>query len=121
VVTLAGVTAGLQALAGVSPGVFAVMLVAVPMAAAEGAMATAVDTVVQTRPPEHLRGRVLGAWRTAATAWGLAGPIVLGTMLQLLGARTGLVAGGLLIVVALVAIRITTRPTPVPASMALAA
>lgn len=121
VVALAGTTAGLQAVVGLSPGVLAVLLMAVPMAAAEGAMATAVDTMVQTRPPEHVRGRVLGAWRTAATAWGLAGPIVLGAMLQLLGARAGLVAGGVLILVALVAIRVATRPAPVRGAMAVAA
>jgi MFS family permease len=120
VVALAGMTAGLQAIVGLSPGVLAVLLVAVPMAAVEGAMVTAVDTMVQTRPLEQFRGRVLGAWRTAATAWGLAGPIVLGAMLQLLGARAGLVVGGLLIVVALVAVRIATRSVPVRASIAFA-
>jgi hypothetical protein len=42
-----------------------------------------------------MRGRVLGAWRTASTSWGLAGPPVLGALLELLGARRGLIVGGL--------------------------
>jgi hypothetical protein len=45
---------------------------------------------------------------------------VLGSVLQLLGARTGLVVGGLLIVLALVAVHVVTRPLPVRSSVGFA-
>ncbi|GAA1133303.1 MFS transporter [Nocardioides aquiterrae] len=95
VLALAAVAAGLQTLVGLSPVLTVVVLLAVPMAAAEAALATGTQTMLQTVPPESMRGRVLGAWRTASTSWGLAGPPVLGGLLQLLGARGGLVLGGL--------------------------
>jgi MFS family permease len=95
ILALAGGTSALQAVVGLSPSLLALVLLAAPMAAAEGALATATQTMVQTIPPERLRGRVLGAWRTASTGWGLAGPLALGGLLELLGPRGGLVAGGL--------------------------
>jgi MFS family permease len=95
VLALAVAAAGLQTLVGLSPVLSAVVLLAVPMAAAEGALATGTQTMLQTVPPESMRGRVLGAWRTASTSWGLAGPPFLGALLELLGARRGLIVGGL--------------------------
>ncbi|GAB6985009.1 MFS transporter [Nocardioides pyridinolyticus] len=95
VLALAVAAAGLQTLVGLSPVLAAVVLLAIPMAAAEGALATGTQTMLQTVPPESMRGRVLGAWRTASTSWGLAGPPVLGALLEFLGARNGLIVGGL--------------------------
>jgi hypothetical protein len=86
--------AGLQMLSGLSPLVLVLVGLAVPMAAAEAAAATATATLLQTVPPRHLRGRVLGAWRTASTGWGLAGPTTLGLLLQVAGPRAGLAVGG---------------------------
>lgn len=86
--------AGLQMLTGLSPVVLVLAGLAVPMAAAEAAAATATATLLQTVPPRHLRGRVLGAWRTASTGWGLAGPTTLGLLLQFAGPRAGLAVGG---------------------------
>jgi MFS family permease len=101
VLMLAGATAALQAVVGLSPALLAVVVLAVPMAAAEGAMATTAQTMLQTVPPEPMRGRVLGAWRTASTAWGLAGPPALGALLEVLGARGGLIVGGVVSVLLL--------------------
>ncbi|MGP4057971.1 hypothetical protein ACTWP6_24645 [Mycobacterium sp. 4D054] len=82
-------------LGGLSPLVLILIAVVIPMAAAEAAAATTAATMLQTVPPRHLRGRVLGAWRTASTGWGLAGPPVLGLILEALGTRTGLVVTGI--------------------------
>ncbi|WP_447040806.1 MFS transporter [Streptomyces sp. DSM 118878] len=95
--TLAAAGGLLQVLAGLSP-TFAVLLVLVlPMAVVESVSDTAGTTVLQTDPPAHMRGRVLGVWGSISTAWGLGGPPALGLLMELAGARGALVAGGLLI------------------------
>jgi MFS family permease len=95
VVLLFTAAALLQVLGGLSPLVLILIAVVIPMAAAEAAATTTAATMLQTVPPRHLRGRVLGAWRTASTGWGLAGPPVLGLILETLGTRTGLVVTGI--------------------------
>ncbi|MFD4629133.1 MFS transporter [Streptomyces sp. NPDC058284] len=95
--TLAAAGALLQVVAGFSPS-FAVLLVLVlPMAVVESVSDTAGTTVLQTDPPAHLRGRVLGVWGSVSTAWGLGGPPALGLLMELVGARGALVSGGLII------------------------
>jgi MFS family permease len=89
--------AGLQVMSGLSPFVLLLIALVIPMAASEAAAATATATMLQTVPPQFLRGRVLGAWRTMSTAWGLAGPPALGLLLETAGVRTGLVLGGTLV------------------------
>ncbi|MCW2820329.1 MAG: transporter [Marmoricola sp.] len=106
VLLLAGTAAALQAVVGLSPVLLMVALVAMAMAAAEGAMATTAQTMLQTVPPEQLRGRVLGAWRTASTGWGLAGPPALGALLEVFGVRSGLVIGGAATVLLLGGVRL---------------
>jgi MFS family permease len=106
VLLLAGTAATLQAVVGLSPVLLMVALVAMAMAAAEGAMATTAQTMLQTVPPEQLRGRVLGAWRTASTGWGLAGPPALGALLEVFGVRSGLVIGGAATVLLLGGVRL---------------
>ncbi|MFJ2260340.1 MFS transporter [Streptomyces sp. NPDC087844] len=87
----------LQVVAGFSPS-FAVLLVLVlPMAVVETVSDTAGTTVLQTDPPAHLRGRVLGVWGSISTGWGLAGPPALGLVMELAGARGAMVSGGLVI------------------------
>ncbi|MFH8487277.1 MFS transporter [Streptomyces longisporoflavus] len=94
---LAAAGALLQVVAGFSPS-FAVLLVMVlPMAVVESVSDTAGTTVLQTDPPAHLRGRVLGVWGSVSTAWGLGGPPALGLLMELAGARGALVSGGLII------------------------
>ncbi|MFG2719723.1 MFS transporter [Streptomyces sp. NPDC048416] len=94
---LAATGALLQVVAGLSPS-FAVLLVLVlPMAVAESVSDTAGTTVLQTDPPAHLRGRVLGVWGSISTAWGLGGPPALGLLMELAGARGALVSGGLIV------------------------
>ncbi|MET9375655.1 MFS transporter [Streptomyces sp. NPDC002992] len=93
--TLAG--ALLQVLAGLSPSVAVLLVLVLPMAIAESVADTAQNTVLQTDPPAHMRGRVLGAWSSIRTVWGLAAPPTLGLLMEVLGARGALVAGGLLV------------------------
>jgi MFS family permease len=68
-----------------------------PMAVVESVSDTAGTAVLQTDPPAHLRGRVLGVWSTIGTVWGLGGPPLLGLLMEWAGARGALVTGGLLI------------------------
>lgn len=100
-VRLVGVLAAcgglLQVAAGLSPGLVVLVLLVIPMAVVESLSDTAGATVLQTDPAPEMRGRVLGVWRSAGTAWGLAGPPLLGLLLEFAGARGALVSGGLLI------------------------
>ncbi|MEV5343480.1 MFS transporter [Streptomyces sp. NPDC052676] len=95
--TLAASGALLQVLAGLSPSLAVLLVLVLPMAVVESVSDTAGTTVLQTDPPAHLRGRVLGVWGTISTGWGLAGPPALGLLMELAGARGALVAGGLVI------------------------
>jgi sugar phosphate permease len=110
----------LQVLAGLSPLLLVLVVLAVPMAAAEAAAETATASMLQTVPPERMRGRVLGAWRTASTGWGLAGPPALGLLLEAAGVRAGLVIGGVVVLVAIAAIAVL-RPDGTPLRTRLAA
>ncbi|MFF7361584.1 MFS transporter [Streptomyces sp. NPDC008125] len=89
----------LQVAAGLSPGLVVLILLVVPMAVVESVSDTAGATVLQTDPAPEMRGRVLGVWRSASTAWGLVGPPLLGLLVEYAGARGALVSGGLLIAV----------------------
>ncbi|MFD7923310.1 MFS transporter [Streptomyces sp. NPDC059740] len=95
---LAAAGGALQVLAGLSPVLPLLILLVVPMAVVESVSDTATTTVLQTDPPPHARGRVLGVWRSLSTAWGLVGPPLLGLLVQVCGARGALVGGGLAIV-----------------------
>ncbi|MFC0598272.1 MFS transporter [Streptomyces palmae] len=95
--TLAAAGALLQVVAGLSPSLAVLLVLVLPMAVVESISDTAGTTVLQTDPPAHLRGRVLGVWRSVSTLWGLAGPPLLGLLMELAGARGALVTGGLII------------------------
>ncbi|ORT55973.1 MFS transporter [Streptomyces sp. CB03238] len=95
--TLAAGGALLQVVAGLSPSLAVLLVLVLPMAVVESVSDTAGTTVLQTDPPAHMRGRVLGVWGSIKTVWGLAGPPALGLLMELAGARGALVAGGLLI------------------------
>jgi MFS family permease len=98
-VALLAVAGGLlQVVAGVAPTLTVLLLVVGPMAVVESISDTAGTTVLQTDPPAQMRGRVLGVWRSASTAWGLAGPPLLGVLMELIGVRGALVVGGLVVV-----------------------
>ncbi|MFH8369894.1 MFS transporter [Streptomyces sp. NPDC018031] len=97
VATLAAVGALLQVAAGFAPELWLLILLVAPMAVVESISDTAGNTVLQTDPPAHMRGRVLGVWRSAGTGWGLAGPPLLGLLMEWAGPRGALIAGGLLI------------------------
>jgi sugar phosphate permease len=120
---LAAAGALLPVLAGLAPTLRVVLLLVVPMAVVESVSDTAGTSVLQTHPPAHLRGAVLGVWRSASTAWGLAGPPLLGLLLQVAGARGTLIAGGLLIAGGIAAgalgpaaVRRSPAPAPTPAA-----
>ncbi|WP_065967016.1 MFS transporter [Streptomyces sparsogenes] len=97
VAALAAAGAVLQIAAGFSPDLLLLVLLVAPMAVVESMSDTAGTTVLQTDPPPHMRGRVLGVWRSVSTAWGLAGPPLLGLLMEWTGARGALVIGGLVI------------------------
>ncbi|MGP4050669.1 MFS transporter [Streptomyces sp. 2A115] len=117
--TMAASGALLQVAAGLSPTLFVLMVLVVPMAIVESLSDTAGTTVLQTDPPAHMRGRVLGVWRSASTAWGLIGPPLLGLLMELAGARGALVTGGLLIAgtIGAGALLHNRRPARTPASV----
>jgi MFS family permease len=117
--TLAAAGALLQMAAGLSPSVAVLLVLVLPMAVVESVSDTAGTAVLQTDPPPHLRGRVLGVWSSIGTVWGLGGPPALGLLMELAGARGALVAGGLLIAGAigagfLVRARRTVEPVALP-------
>ncbi|WP_418961589.1 MFS transporter [Streptomyces tritici] len=100
---VAALTAGgalLQVLAGFSPSLAFLVVLALPLAVAESVTDTAQNTLLQTDPPPHMRGRVLGAWNSVRTLWGLAAPPALGLLMEVLGARGALVTGGLVVAAA---------------------
>ncbi|WP_230918071.1 MFS transporter [Streptomyces sp. Go40/10] len=94
---LAAAGALLQVVAGLSPSLAVLLVLVLPMAVVESVSDTAGTAVLQTDPPPHLRGRVLGVWSSIGTVWGLGGPPLLGLLMEWAGARGALVAGGLLI------------------------
>ncbi|GHB56388.1 MFS transporter [Streptomyces cirratus] len=100
---LAAAGALLQVLAGLSPSLAVLLVLVLPMAVAESVSETAGTTVLQTDPPAHMRGRVLGVWSTVKTLWGLAAPPTLGLLMELAGVRGALVAGGLVVFTVLTA------------------
>jgi MFS family permease len=94
---LAAAGALLQVTAALSPSLAVLLVLVLPMALVESVSDTAGTTVLQTDPPAHMRGRVLGVWGSIRTLWGLAGPPALGLLMELAGARGALVTGGLII------------------------
>ncbi|MFF7969922.1 MFS transporter [Streptomyces sp. NPDC007905] len=87
----------LQVAAGLSPSLVVLLVLVLPMAVVESVSDTAGTAVLQTDPPAHLRGRVLGVWSSTGTVWGLGGPPALGLLMEWAGARGALVGGGLLV------------------------
>ncbi|MFF9283115.1 MFS transporter [Streptomyces griseosporeus] len=87
----------LQVAAALSPSLAVLLVLVLPMAVVESVSDTAGTAVLQTDPPAHLRGRVLGVWSSIATVWGLGGPPALGLLMELAGARGALVTGGLVV------------------------
>ncbi|MEU7413114.1 MFS transporter [Streptomyces sp. NPDC042638] len=94
---LAAAGALLQVVAGLSPSLAVLLVMVLPMAIVESVSDTAGTAVLQTDPPPHMRGRVLGVWSSIGTVWSLGGPPALGLLMEWAGARGALVAGGLLI------------------------
>ncbi|MFD8236815.1 MFS transporter [Streptomyces sp. NPDC059696] len=94
---LAAAGALLQVVAGLSPSLAVLIALVLPMAVVESVSDTAGTAVLQTDPPAHMRGRVLGVWGSIGTVWGLGGPPALGLLMELAGPRGALVTGGLLI------------------------
>ncbi|MEU6757125.1 MFS transporter [Streptomyces sp. NPDC046685] len=85
----------LQVTAGLSPSLAVLLVLVLPMAVVESVSDTAGTTVLQTDPPAHLRGRVLGVWTTVRTVWSLAAPPLLGLLMETAGVRGALVLGGI--------------------------
>ncbi|WP_437032503.1 MFS transporter [Streptomyces sp. enrichment culture] len=117
---LAAAGALLQVVAGLSPSLAVLLVLVLPMAVVESVSDTAGTAVLQTDPPAHLRGRVLGVWGSIGTVWGLGGPPALGLLMELAGPRGALITGGLIIAGCigaghLLRGRRTSAPAPAPA------
>jgi MFS family permease len=109
VVALAGVGAVMQIGAAGSPTLAVLLVAAVGMSLVESVAATASSTLLLTRPPAEVRGRVMGVWSTVSALGGLVGPVLAGGLLSLFGPRTGLALGGVVFVAALVAAVVVTQ------------
>ncbi|MFZ4191488.1 MFS transporter [Streptomyces pseudogriseolus] len=94
---LAATGALLQIAAGLSPSLAMLVVLVLPMAVVESVSDTAGTAVLQTDPPAHLRGRVLGVWGSIGTVWSLGGPPALGLLMELAGPRSALITGGAVI------------------------
>ncbi|WP_245873292.1 MFS transporter [Streptomyces phaeoluteigriseus] len=117
--TLAAAGGLLQVVAGLSPSLAVLLVLVLPMAVVESVSDTAGTAVLQTDPPPHLRGRVLGVWSSIGTVWSLGGPPALGLLMELAGPRGALVAGGLVVAAGITAghvLRGRRAPRPVPLS-----
>jgi MFS family permease len=101
VVVLAGIGAVVQVAAAGSPTLLVLIVAALGMSLVESVAATASSTLLLTRPPEEVRGRVMGAWSTVSGLGGLVGPVLVGGLLSVFGPRTGLALGGVVFVAAL--------------------
>jgi MFS family permease len=116
--TLAAAGGLLQVAAGLSPSLAVLLVLVLPMAVVESVSDTAGTAVLQTDPPAHLRGRVLGVWSSIGTVWGLGGPPALGLLMETAGARGALVIGGLLIAGAIgTGLVVRARRTPEPVAL----
>ncbi|MEU7470163.1 MFS transporter [Streptomyces sp. NPDC044984] len=100
---LAATGALLQVVAGTSPSLAVLLVLVLPMAVVESVSDTAGTAVLQTDPPAHLRGRVLGVWGSIGTVWSLGGPPALGLLMELAGPRGALITGGLIIATSIAA------------------
>ena len=108
-VVLAGVGALVQVGTAGSPTLLALVVAAVGMSLVESVAATASSTLLLTRPPEAVRGRVMGAWSTVSGLGGLAGPVLAGGLLSLCGPRAGLALGAAVFFAVLIAAVGATR------------
>ncbi|MFV0137758.1 MFS transporter [Streptomyces sp. HMX87] len=99
--TLAAAGGLLQVVAGMSPSLAVLLVLVLPMAVVESVSDTAGTAVLQTDPPAHMRGRVLGVWGSVGTVWSLGGPPAVGLLMELAGARGALIMGGLTIAAAI--------------------
>ncbi|MFJ5558557.1 MFS transporter [Streptomyces sp. NPDC093250] len=115
---LAATGALLQVVAGMSPSLAVLLVLVLPMAVVESVSDTAGTAVLQTDPPAHLRGRVLGVWGSLGTVWGLGGPPALGLLMELAGPRGALITGGLIIAGSIAAGHLLhTQRTPTPVTL----
>jgi MFS family permease len=109
VVVLAGAGAVVQIGAAGSPTLLALVVAAFGMSLVESVAATASSTLLLTRPPEAVRGRVMGAWSTVNGLGALVGPVLAGGLLSLYGPRVGLAVGGAVFVAMLIAAVVATH------------
>ena len=103
-VVLAVLGAAVQVGVSASPVLAVLLAGAAVMSLLESVAGTVSATLLMTQPPEEVRGRVMGAWGTLSTACGMAGPLVCGGLLSVLGPRLGLAAGGGVFLVAVAAV-----------------
>ncbi|WP_102640045.1 MFS transporter [Streptomyces sp. SMS_SU21] len=114
---LAATGALLQIVAGLSPSLAVLLVLVLPMAVVESVSDTAGTAVLQTDPPAHLRGRVLGVWGSVGTLWSLGGPPALGLLMELAGPRGALITGGVVIAASIASGHLLHRRATLAASV----
>lgn len=106
----------LVAVIGVSPTIWLVLPLFVVTGVAAGALNALVSTMIVTRPPEHLRGRVLATLNGTARGFSVLAMVLGGVAGQFLGARTTFVVCGVLGVLTAVVLFRSRRGLAVPAA-----
>ncbi len=121
----AATTGMLQAVSGLSNGVFAFATLLIPIAAGAVLIDTTMSTRVQLDTAEEMRGRVLSAQGMVSAGAGAVGGPLLGWLCEDIGPAVTLhLAGAAVILATLVAwfalTRTAARPTPAPQARATA-
>ncbi len=106
----------LVAVIGVSPTIWLVLPLFAVTGVAAGALNALVSTMIVTRPPEHLRGRVLATLNGTARGFSVLAMVLGGVAGQFLGARTTFVVCGVLGVLTAVVLFRSRRGLAVPAA-----
>jgi MFS family permease len=101
---IAGVLSGAQVLAAAAPTEAALAVLLVAVGAANLALLTSAQAMIQLGTPSELRGRVIGLYMLVFIGCGALGGPVVGLLAEHAGARTSLLVAGLLPAVATTAV-----------------
>lgn len=100
----AATIAGLVVVIGLSPNVWVALPLFAAAGLAAGAFTSLIGTLVVTRPPDHIRGRVLATLNGTGSGFSVLAMVLGGLAGQILGARATFVVCGLLGVLAAVVV-----------------
>jgi MFS family permease len=99
---VAGIAGGLQIAAGVTPNLPSFVAVLLPIAVGAVVIDTMVASTVQLASPGEARGRAAAIVGLAGLGGSTVGAVLLGFLADHFGARVPLVAGGIVVLVAVV-------------------